>query len=83
MVHIPTHHINVEVVNKLDFLYREEGKRKFKHDFKSKFLLIMSLSDNRFLYSLNSNFSKEVLDTLEMIYIVSSRIEQEIMNTHI
>lgn len=36
---IPTHHINGEVVNKLDFLWTKEEKRKFEIYFKTKKIL--------------------------------------------
>lgn len=73
---IPTHYVNGEVVYKLGFLLTEENKTKFKINFKDKNFLVMTLSENQFLYVLKCKFAKEVWDTLEKIYRVSLSIEQ-------
>lgn len=41
----------------------------------------MSLDENKILYDLNCNSAKKMWDNLEMIYGVSSSIEQECLNT--
>lgn len=43
---IPTHNINSELIDKLDFLWTVEYKRKIEIDFKAKNLVVMSLSEN-------------------------------------
>lgn len=78
---IPTHHINNEVVDKSDFLLTKEEKRKFKIDFKTKNFLVVFLEENQFFYVHTCNSAKEMCDTYEMIYGVSSSIKQERMNT--
>lgn len=43
----------------------------------------MFLNENKFLYVLNCNYTKEVWDTLKMIYGISLSIKQERMNTRV
>lgn len=50
---IPTNYINGEVVDKPDFLWTKDEKRKFKIDFNTKNILVMSLNENRFFMYLS------------------------------
>ena len=45
---IPTHYINGEVVDKIDFLWTKEEKRKLKINFQTKNILGMYLNENKF-----------------------------------
>ena len=77
---IPKHQIEGEIVDKFDSLWTVEEKRKYEIDFKAKNFLVMTLDDSKLLYIYNCKTTKEIWDTLEMIYGVSPSIEQEEMN---
>ena len=47
---IPTHTMNGEAVDKLDFFWTIKEKRKFEIDFKIKSFLVMTLDDNQLFY---------------------------------
>lgn len=72
---ILTHQVNGKVVDEPNFFWTKEEKRKFKIDFKIKSFIVMSLDDIKFLYVYNFKTAKEMWDTLEMIYGVSSSIK--------
>lgn len=57
---IPTHHINSEVVDKLNFLWTVEKMGKFKIYFKANNFLLISLDDRKLLYVYNYKSSKEI-----------------------
>lgn len=78
---IHAYQVNGEVVNKPYFLWTEEEKRKFEINFKTKSFIIMSLDGNKFFRVNHCKIAKEKWNTLEMIYRVSSSIEQEEMDT--
>lgn len=56
------------IVNKPNFHWTEEDKRKMTLGFKVKNLLINALSSKKFCYIFNYYPGKEVRDTLEMIH---------------
>lgn len=78
---IPTHKVNDEAVDKPNSLWKNKENRKFEIDFKTKNFIAMSLNDSKFHYVYRCQTTKEIWDSLEMIYRVSPSIKQEKMNT--
>lgn len=69
------------IVDKPDFVWIMEKNIKFEIDFQIKNFVVISFNDNQFLYDHNFKSTKEMWDTLEMIYGVSPCIKQDKMNT--
>lgn len=81
MPFINIHQIDEEVLDKSYFLWTVEENRKFEIGFKTNKFLVTSLDDSKLFYVYNFKTAKEMWDTIEMIYRVSSSFEQEEMNT--
>lgn len=77
---VPTHFFNNEVVNKPSNTWITKAKRKVQQGFKAKYCMISALSTREYNYVYNYCTSKEVQDTLEMIYEGSIEIKRENMN---
>lgn len=70
IVHEPfilTHQVNDEVLDKPNFLWSEELKRRHEIDFKNNSFINIYLDDRKIYYVHQCNTSKKVWDTLEMI----------------
>lgn len=78
---ISTHQLNDEELSKSGFLWTEEEKRKCEIDFETKSFITMSLDDSKFNYVHHCKISKEMWDTLKMIYEALPSIKQEEINT--
>lgn len=57
---VPSHQANGEVVDKHDFVWTVEEKRKLEIDFKAKNVLVMTLDDSKLLYIYNCKTVKEI-----------------------
>lgn len=75
---IPTQYVNGKVVDKPDFLWPKEDKRKLTINFKAKHFFVNEI---QFLHVFNCQSAKKMWSTLEMIYKVSPRIKLKGMNT--
>lgn len=80
---IPNHQIDGEELDKPDYLQIIEEKIKFEIDFKAKNFLVMTLDDSKLCYTHRCKTSKEIWDTLEMIYVVLPSNKQEEMNIRV
>lgn len=78
---IPIHGVNDKVVDKPDFLWTKEEKRKLEINVKIMSFIIMFLDYIKFHCVHHFQTAKKMWDTLKMIYGVSLSIKQEKMNT--
>lgn len=77
---VPTRFTNNEVLNKPSNLWTHKKRKKLKQSLKVKYLMISPLSAREYNYVSNCSNSKEVGDTLEMIYEGSTKIKKKMMN---
>lgn len=72
---IPTHYVNGEVADKPYFRWIIEEKIKFEIYLKEKNIVVIFVSENKFVYVFYCYSVKQMWDTIEMIYEVPPSIK--------